>query len=293
MARAFRLHVVGGNFADGYDVVTDSDLREIGKVEATRYSYVCDQTGCHIPVFPVFPEVILTSGSIRKCHFRASTNQMHIGHGSSKNSRGSTAQEVTEKQGQPSGWRDPGPTKNPAHSASNSGLDSLSVDPTTRTPRGANARSVGKAASSTSSLRKLVDRWEVEQPRIREESFILPGRKNQTWKNVFVEVGGREFEAEINRPWRSVFYGGVSRVNRWGAHAFEIEFATSALGRRVRCFVVMSDDEQANNPVLASRLKKLAHRPKGRVYVLAKLTHRGKGRISISVDDCRMVWAML
>lgn len=146
--------------------------------------------------------------------------------------------------------------------------------------------------SKTSSLRKLVERWESEQPDIRHSLFAFPGRKDATWGDVFVRIGTDEFEQEFAQQRRCIFYGNVSRVRAWGAKAFEIEFAERASNGVVSCYVKMPPDQKATHPVLASCLKRQTRTANGRAYILGTIKSWNKNAVKIEIESCDYIWVV-
>lgn len=111
---AFRLHDLKEGVSGGYDVITASELRKLGKTAARELNFVCAQAGCHIKMLPVFPEAVGKDGKVLECHFRAHPGTYHKGHGIHQKPIDGTASSVETSSligNKPSGWRDPTPPR--------------------------------------------------------------------------------------------------------------------------------------------------------------------------------------
>lgn len=198
MVTALRLNNEKDGIAGGYEVVTASDLRRLGKKAARALNYVCAHAGCHIKVLPVFPEAIGKDGKVLECHFRALQGVFHIGHGAPAKPKEMAHDASTgglSSSQHPSGWRDP----NQARSSAASGLRDNTIKSSTvelsdadNPNKGSRGGGIG-TTSATSVLRKLVERWESEQPLILDEVFTFPGRKNTRWRDMFIKIGSDQF----------------------------------------------------------------------------------------------------
>lgn len=297
MTKALRLHVAKDGIAGGYDVVTASDLREMGRLAARELYFVCAHPDCHIKVLPVFPKAVGKDGKIPECHFRALPGVHHIGHGAP-----SPMQDKLEgpsysrrrSSTQPSGWRDPSLPKQSATSASTSNTRaSTNLDHPDGKTAGRTAKTGTNTENSTTSvLQKLADRWESEQPQILEEKFTFPDAKGLKWKDMFLQIGDAASEREINQLRRRFFYGEVCKVNRWGSQAFQLEFLRQICERKVACYAKMPPSDQEKHPILASRLKKLAKSNKGRAYVLGRLVTHKDGFLEIVIESYKYLWVV-